>query len=107
MEQWKIRVITPEGGQHAVRAALAAVPAAEVQPALSGDDSAGLVDEVVVSLREDRSLPDLLHALHDISPQVFVSRVPAAAEAGPADTGPGQIRVRKLSDVRKLASGTR
>ena len=51
---------------------------------------------MIVELAEDSALDDLLRTLHEISPQVFISRV------GPSETS-GSGRPIK---VRRLAPGT-
>ena len=52
--------------------------------------------DVIVELGEDSALADLLRALHEISPQVFISRVPAP-EPAVAAAAAQSIRVRKLA----------
>jgi hypothetical protein len=87
MQHWRIRIAVPDGarGQRALSGALARFQAD--QPAVNGQgsdvaDVADVNGDVVVALREEGSLGDLLRALHEISPQVFVSRVssPDAAD---------------------------
>ncbi len=96
MAQWRIRVIMPDGpgGEQALRTALAQVPATELRPGPGAAAAGSPPGEVVVELSEEDVLPDLLRALHEISPQVFISRVtPGDAPAA----APGRtIRVRKL-----------
>jgi hypothetical protein len=94
MAQWRIRVIVPDGpgGLEALESALAQVPANGVQVTPNGSDSAEIPGDVIVELGEESSLPDLLRTLHEISPQVFISRV-TPDEVGAADR---PIRVRKL-----------
>jgi hypothetical protein len=96
MAQWRIRVIMPAGpgGEQALRAALAQVPATELQLGPAGPNGDSPAGDVVVELREEDGLPDLLRALHEISPQVFISRVPQD-EATTAASG-RKIRVRNL-----------
>ncbi len=91
MAQWRIRLAVPDdpGGLQALKGALAAVPSARVLDPPGG--AAGTGRDVIVDLREDSLLGDLLRTLHEISPQVFVSRVPSAEQAA----APG-IRVRRL-----------
>jgi hypothetical protein len=98
MTQWRIRVTVPEAvaGQHALRRALAQVPGVAQVPAVRldppGVDVAELTGDLIVELAEDEALGDLLRTLHELSPQVFISRVGAP--------GPDQpIRVRKLSRI--------
>ena len=94
MAQWRIRVAVPDGpgGHQVLRSALARIPATELQVA---PHSAGLAEpagDIVVELGEEESLGDLLRTLHEISPQVFISRVNSAE---PAAAG-RRVRVRKL-----------
>ena len=102
MAQWRIRVVVPDGpgGHQALTAALAQVPCSELQVGPAGSDEAGLTGDVVVELREEDSLGDLLRTLHEISPQVFISRV-GAADAEPADGR--KVRVRKLRRTAGIA----
>jgi hypothetical protein len=100
MAQWRIRVVVPDspGGHEALRNALEQVPAAGMQIASHGADTAEVPGDVIVDLSEEASLPDLLRSLHEISPQVFISRVdPAELPAGRA------IRVRKLPRAVSLS----
>ena len=94
MAQWRIRVILPDGpgGEQALRSALAQVPASELR--LGPGGAAGSPSgDVIVDLGDEGGLPELLRVLHEISPQVFISRVPAdEAPAAPAR----KIRVRNL-----------
>ncbi len=97
MAQWRIRVTVPEApsGRHELRSALAQVPVVPVTALRldpPGVDAAELTGDVVVELAEDDALAELLHALHELSPQVFISRV-AAPEAAAGQ----QIRVRRLA----------
>jgi hypothetical protein len=102
MTQWRIRVSVPEAaaGQHALRSALAQVAGIAQVPAVRldppGVDVAELTGDVIVELGTDEALGDLLRTLHEISPQVFISRV-SAPEPGQA------IRVRKLSRIAAIA----
>jgi len=103
MAQWRIRVVVPDGpgAQQAVRGALALVPSARVlsgSPAASGSDSGDGPGDVVVDLADEASLGDLLRTLHEISPQIFVSRVPSSDPPGRP-----RMRVRKLGRVAGLA----
>lgn len=97
MAQWKIRVVVPDGpdGHEALAAALAEVPAAELQLAPPIPGVTQLTGDVVIELSEERSLPDLLHALHELSPQVFISRIPQG-EPRTASAAGRKMRVRKL-----------
>jgi hypothetical protein len=93
--QWRIRVIVPEApdGRKVLKSALADVSVTESRLIPPSAETAETTGEVVVDLGEDDALHDLLRTLHEISPQVFISRVgsPEPARADPA------IRVRKLS----------
>ena len=93
MAQWRIRVVVPDGpgGRQALTAALARVPASELNVGPAGPAEAELTGDVVVELSEEDSLGDLLRTLHEISPQVFISRVNSAR---PADDR--KVRVRRL-----------
>jgi len=76
MPTWNIRVILPDdpASHDALHSALAAHPPSSVRLESRGPGSAETTGDVVVELREDEPLGDLLHALHEISPQVFISR---------------------------------
>jgi hypothetical protein len=94
MAQWRIRVIVPAApdGRQLLKSALANVSVTEsrlMPPVAGATETTG---EVVVDLGEDDALHELLRTLHEISPQVFISRVgsPVPAAGDPA------IRVRKL-----------
>ena len=95
MAQWRIRLIVPAvpDGRQVLKSALADVSVTESRLIPPTADTAETTGEVVVDLGEDDALHDLLRTLHEISPQVFISRVgsPEPAAADPA------IRVRKLS----------
>lgn len=86
MPLWKIRVVLPDDprSHEALRQAVASYPAERVNLESLDPDSPGLTGEVVVELRDDGPLGDLLHALHEISPHVFVSR------ANPPEPVPAQ-----------------
>ena|ERR1022692_3042343 len=94
MAQWRIRIIVPAApdGRQVLKSALAAVSVTESRLMPPVADSAETTGEVVVDLGEDDALHDLLRTLHEISPQVFISRVgsPEPAASDPA------IRVRRL-----------
>ena len=95
MAQWRIRVVVPEapGGRQVLKSALAQVSVTESRLVPPSAEVAETTSEVVVDLGEDDALHDLLRTLHEISPQVFISRV-GAPEPAAADQ---VIRVRKLS----------
>lgn len=94
MAQWRIRVVVPEvpDGRHLLRSALAQIPVTDVQFSSSDADIAETTGHIVVELVEDEALQDLLRVLHEISPQVLISRVGV-----PEPTADQAIRVRKLS----------
>src|SRR5258708_24832300 len=120
MTQWRIRLMVPEAdvGRRALRIALAQAPVTGVRLAtsgaevadltgaevadltgaevadLTGAEVAELTGDVIIELGEDEALGDLLRALHDISPQVFISRV-TSPEADPDQP----IKVRKLAPI--------
>jgi hypothetical protein len=94
MAQWRIRVIVPAApdGRRVLQSALAEVSVTEARLIPPIADTAETTGEVVVDLGEDDALHALLGTLHEISPQVFISRVGSE----PAASDPA-IRVRKLS----------
>ena len=87
MAQWRIRVIVPEApdGRQVLKSALADVSVTESRLIPPSADTAETTGEVVVDLGEDDALHDLLRTLHEISPQVFISRV-GSPEPAPAGT---------------------
>jgi hypothetical protein len=95
MAQWRIRVIVPAApdGRRVLKSALADVCVMQARLIPPTADTAETTGEVVVDLGEDDALHDLLRTLHEISPQVFISRVGCSE---PAASDPA-IRVRKLS----------
>lgn len=96
MTQWMIRLVVPEAaaGRRALRTALAQASVTGVRLDPPGLDVTELTGDVTIELAEDGALGDLLRALHEISPQVFISRVSAP------EPGAGQpIRVRKLAPI--------
>ncbi|HUZ53431.1 MAG TPA: hypothetical protein VMU94_13010 [Streptosporangiaceae bacterium] len=95
MAQWRIRVIVPAApdGRQVLKSALAHVAVTESRLIPPSADTAETTGEVVVDLGEDDALHDLLRTLHEISPQVFISRVGSPEP----DAGDLAIRVRKLS----------
>jgi hypothetical protein len=94
MAQWRIRVIVPAApdGRRVLKSALAGVSVTQSRLIPPIADTSETTGEVVVDVGEDDALHDLLRTLHEISPQVFISRVgsPEPAASDPA------IRVRKL-----------
>ncbi len=94
MTQWRIRVLLPEaeGRRHVLTSALADLPVTGLR--FTGDDDPSeAASDMIVELDEDSALDDLLRTLHEISPQVFISR---AGVAG-VDAGGQQIKVRRLA----------
>ena len=95
MAQWRIRVIMPAApdGRQLLKSALAHISVTESRLIPPSADTAETTGEVVVDLGEDDALHDLLRTLHEISPQVFISRIgsPEPTAADPA------IRVRKIA----------
>jgi hypothetical protein len=85
MSQWRVRVVLPEadGGQSLLVSALAQVPVAGLR--FAGEEASG---DMIIELAEDSALDDLLRILHEMSPQVFISR---------ADGSERQIKVRRLA----------
>lgn len=81
-----------DGGRRALRSALARAPVPGVRLDPSGVEIAELTGDVIVELVEEEALGDLLRALHEISPQVFISRV-----------GPREVLSRQPIKIRKLA----
>lgn len=76
MPLWKIRVVLSDdpASQNALTKAVSAYPPGRVRVLPLDPDSTTLTGDVVVELRDDGPLGDLLHSLHQISPHVFVSR---------------------------------
>ena len=102
MAQWRIRIAVPDipAGQRVLRSALARVPGTDLRLDPPGADAAELTGNVIVELGEDGALADLLRTLHDISPQVFISRVPSPEPVAAAAAGL-PIRVRRLAPRRR------
>jgi hypothetical protein len=77
MPLWRIRIAVPDdvGSRSALDKVLASQPKARLRevPARNGGKSAR-TSEIVVELPQDDGLVSVLSALHQISPQVFVSR---------------------------------
>jgi len=97
MAQWRIRVAVPDGpdGHRALCGALALIPGTQIQPpAASSGAAAG---EFVVELRSEDALGDLLRTLHEISPQVLISRVRPAEPDSP-------VRATRARRLRRVAS---
>jgi hypothetical protein len=81
MQHWSIRCALPDGvqGRNALRSALAQFQHELVTDGQSGD-LADVNGDVAIAIGGEGILGDLLRALHEISPQVFVRRV---GPAGP------------------------
>ena len=82
MPLWRIRIAVADSpaSRSAVKQALAAQPLSYLQ-VTPGDEESDATSEIVVDLPQDDGLTSVLSALHAISPQVFVSRADASAEA--------------------------
>jgi len=91
MTQWRIRVMVPEAaaGWRALRDALAQAPVAGLRLDPAGVTAGEMTGDVIVEAGDDKALGDLLRALHEISPQIFVSRVGSAVPDR-------SVRIRKL-----------
>jgi hypothetical protein len=76
MPLWRIRIAVPDdtGSRSALDALLAAQPAARLREVPGRTARAATAGEIVVELPQDDDLVGVLSALHQISPQVFVSR---------------------------------
>ena len=76
MQQWRIRIAVPDdpGSRSALNDVLAAQPAARLRELPGRSARSGTTGEIVVELPQDDGLVTVLSALHQISPQVFVSR---------------------------------
>jgi hypothetical protein len=102
MAQWRIRIAVPDipSGQSVLRSALDRVPGTDLRLDPPGADAAELTGDVTVEMGEDGALADLLRTLHEVSPQVFISRVPSPEPTAAAAVGQ-PIRVRKLAPQRR------
>jgi hypothetical protein len=76
MPLWRIRIAVPDepGIRDALNKVLAAQPAARLRELPGRNGSSATTGEIVVELPQDDGLVSVLSALHQISPQVFVSR---------------------------------
>ena len=76
MHQWRIRIAVPDDpdSRSALNDVLAAQPAARLRELPGRSARSTTTGEIVVELPQDDSLVTVLSALHQISPQVFVSR---------------------------------
>jgi hypothetical protein len=93
MTLWRIRVAVPDdpGGHGALTSALAGQQVSGLR-VLPGRPANSTASEIVVELPQDDGLATVLSALHEISPQVFVSRA-ETPEPEPA-AGPDRPRAR-------------
>jgi hypothetical protein len=75
MPLWRIRIAVPDdpGSRDALNNVLATQPEARLRE-LPGRTARAATGEIVVELPQDDGLVGVLSALHQISPQVFVSR---------------------------------
>jgi len=75
MPLWRIRIAVPDdaGSRSALDKVLAAQPKARLRE-VPGRNGTARTSEIVVELPQDDGLVSVLSALHQISPQVFVSR---------------------------------
>jgi hypothetical protein len=76
MTLWRIRVAVPDdaSGRGALTRALAGQPVSRFWAVPAAPAAASTTSEIVVELPHDDGLATVLSALHEISPQVFVSR---------------------------------
>jgi hypothetical protein len=76
MHQWRIRIAVPDdpGSRSALNDVLAAQPTARLRELPGRSSRSAMTGEIVVELPQDDGLVTVLSALHQISPQVFVSR---------------------------------
>jgi hypothetical protein len=76
MHQWRIRIAVPDDpdGRSALNDVLAAQPQARLRELPGQSARSAITGEIVVELPQDDGLVTVLSALHEISPQVFVSR---------------------------------
>jgi hypothetical protein len=84
---WRIRITLSDDPRSRARftEALAGRPVRLVSMTPRGNGTADLTGEAIVELAQDDGLSDLLTALHNISPQVFVSRADPVQLAGEVD----------------------
>jgi hypothetical protein len=89
MPLWRIRIAVPDdpGSRSALNDVLAAQPAARLRELPGRTTRAATTGEIVVELPQDDGLVNVLSALHQISPQVFVSR----ADTPDTTAGPGAL----------------
>jgi hypothetical protein len=86
MTLWRIRVAVPDDptSRGALTSALAGQPVSGVRVLPGRASGSSTTSELVVELPQDDGLATVLSALHEISPQVFVSRADVpASESSP------------------------
>jgi len=90
MTLWRIRVAVPDdpASRGALDSALAGQPVSGVRVLPGQAAASATTSEIVVELPQDDNLATVLSALHEISPQVFVSRADAPAPAPSAAPEP-------------------
>jgi hypothetical protein len=76
MPLWRIRVAVPDdpSSRTALENVLATQPKARLREGPTRNGTSAKTSEIVVELPQDDGLVSVLSALHQISPQVFVSR---------------------------------
>lgn len=101
MSMWRIRIALADDHRsyETLRDLLARHRASALRLRARGPDTDAVTGEVVVELSADESLGALLRELHEISPQVFISRAdPARPAAIPVP------RSRRLPGFREHAN---
>jgi len=91
---WRIRVAVPDdpGSRGALTSALAGQPLCGVRVVPGTAETSATTSEIVVDLPQDDRLATVLSALHEISPQVFVSRAEPAVAQAQAEPEPPRAR---------------
>jgi hypothetical protein len=76
MPLWRIRIAVPDdpGSRAALNNVLATQPEARLRELPGRTPTSAATGEILVELPQDEGLVGVLSALHQISPQVFVSR---------------------------------
>jgi hypothetical protein len=102
MPLWRIRIAVPDdpGSRSALNKVLATQPAAQLRELPGRTARAATTGEIVVELPQDDGLVSVLSALHQISPQVFVSR----ADLPDTTSGPGPLAPSEPAGSRQGAS---
>lgn len=85
MTLWRIRIALPDDptSRGALTSALAGQPVSGVRVLPGRATASSATSELVVELPQDDGLAAVLSALHEISPQVFVSRAEDRVAADP------------------------